>query len=447
MTLSLTPLPLSDLPIFEAKTAQYHLFYAPACVVITPPDQAESFSRAILNHDLGGVWAKTLRNHAQQAIIQHQQQATGKFAPECLTLYLHNQCNLACAYCYTDPLHQSAPKLDPQAIESAGELVAQNCQRKNLPFTVVFHGGGEPSLFTNQVDEALNILKTIAQRHGLRMFRYIATNGVMSDDKARWLASRFDLIGLSCDGTPDIHNRQRPLFGGGASSASLERTAHILREMSHPFHVRLTITRDTIHQQSDSVAYICTHLMPDEIHLEPVYMGGKTDTSLAVDEAILFVDGFLEAQAVAHRHGIPVTFSGGRLKDIHGGYCHVFRNVLNIIPDGNITACFKETRGESVNQAGLGMGAWHPQTGIALDTIHIKKIAKKLSDFPSGCADCFNRFHCTRACPDGCALDDTHNPSGTFRCMIQQKLAYHTIFATAEQLWHKSDGRIMGVIL
>jgi len=67
--------------------------------------------------------------------------AGGTFLPECLTLYMNNECNLRCVYCHTDPTSQPAARLELDTIAAAGEVVAENCRKKNRPFYVVFHGG------------------------------------------------------------------------------------------------------------------------------------------------------------------------------------------------------------------------------------------------------------------------------------------------------------------
>jgi uncharacterized protein len=421
-------------------------------VVIAMPEEVDSLIESLLDGSHAPIWGGVLHDYAIRAITSMRQLAENPFAPECLTLYLHNQCNLACAYCYTNPVYHPSQHLDPHIIRAGAQLVAKNCQQKGLPFTAVFHGGGEPSLFQDEVNEALGIIEEIAKKYALPIFRYIATNGVMPEAKVRWLASRFDLIGLSCDGTPDIQNRQRPTHGGGGSSATLEKTAHLLNRMGKPFHVRTTITHDIMRDQPAIADYLCKTLSPQEIHFEPVYYGGKTDvhSALVVDEIQTFVDHFFEAQGVARHYRIPLTCSSSRLNDIHGAYCHVFRQVLNLVPDGIATACFKLTRADDIQQMGLGIGTFEPESGFELDRAHITHLRHQLSTLPDVCATCFNRFHCTRACPDTCLIAPNANPAHTFRCGIQKALAYRTIHTIADDLWQKTvnaGGLINGIIL
>ena len=440
-----------DLPVFRAQTPDYALFYAPGCVVVADHGVADALAESIRSDAPVDQWVIALRRQAESALHDWERQITAPFAPECLTLYLYNQCNLRCTYCYTGPEHQPDTRLDRAAIGAAAEQVAAHCQAAGLPFTVVMHGGGEPTLYQDELDAALAVVDQVAQRYGLAQFRYIATNGMLSEARVGWLVDHFDLIGLSCDGPPQIHDRQRPAAGGQGSSAAVARTAALLRRAGKPFHVRATITPETFAQQPDIAAYICRELAPQEIHFEPVYMGGKTaaDGAFAVSAAQAFVTHFLAAQAVAQEYGIPLSCSGSRVGAIHGAYCNVFRGVVNLVPPGMATACFKLTGEQAVREAGAVMGAFDPaEQRFTLDVPQIHSLRQILSTLPETCTDCFNRFHCTRGCPDHCPLEASAGETAPgFRCELQKRLATHTIRAAADRLWHhrmESEHAILG---
>jgi uncharacterized protein len=443
----LQPLPPFDTPIFWENGAAYTLFYAPGCAVVTAPGAAGDFARTLSGRGALSPWGTTLRDHAARALDTAARQQAEPFQPECLTLYLHNECNLACAYCYTDPAYGPAARLDPEAVVAAGRQVAENCRHKGLPLTVVFHGGGEPLLFEDQVQRTLAALGEVAAAYDLELFRYVATNGVMPAPKAAWLADHFDLVGLSCDGPPEIQDRQRARYGGGPTSATLERTARILRAYPRPFHVRATITAATLHRQSEIADYICTHLQPDEIHFEPVYSGGKTESAIQADQAEAFVSHFLAAQRAARQAGVPLTCSGSRLGSIHGPFCQVLRHVLNLVPPATATACFKTTDTFQAEAAGNVVGALNTGTGeFEIDHRRVEALRQRLGAVPNGCADCFNRYHCARDCPDSCLLgDDLPSPEPGFRCRVQNRLAYTRIRQEADALWSAAQANGMDI--
>jgi len=492
------PVGAAGRPIFRWDRPEYAMFYAPGCLCVAEWTDAARFEAAILAQgggsprcarndsncarndrtgprndrncprqvgDSGGAnlpgpfsegqqdrevtWEAKLWQRADQAIAEARRWQEEPFSPECLTLYMNNECNLGCVYCHTDPLPAPAPRLGLPAIAAAAEVVAGNCQRKGRPLYGVFHGGGEPTLDRRQVEQALVLLEKAATAHGVGLFRYVATNGVMSEEKAAWLARHFDLVGLSCDGPPEIQNRQRPRINGRATAPVVERTARILQAEGCPYHLRTTITAATLHRQAEIADYACHQFSPEEIHFEPVYLGGRTTpaSGLAAHQAGEFVAHFLQARAIAGQHGILLMTSGSRPGAIHGPYCHVFRHTLNLVPGDMATACFKVTGAPQVEARGVTIGALNRETGcFGIDHPRVQALRQQLDVAPAYCADCFNRYHCVRECPDRCPLDTAPHPNPlpvgarehtppSFRCLMQKALAYAILRETADRLW------------
>jgi sulfatase maturation enzyme AslB (radical SAM superfamily) len=268
----------------------------------------------------------------------------------------------------------------------------------------------------------------------------------MSEEKARWLAGRFDLVGLSCDGPPEIQNRQRPRWGGGSTARVVERTGHVLREEGCRYHLRTTITAATLSRLAEIVAFLCHQFKPEEIRLEPVYVGGRTGpvAGLVAHHADEFVTNFLEARQIARKHGVLLMTSGSRPGSIHGPYCHVFRHVVNLVPGGLATACFKITQAAQVKEKGAAMGGLNEDTGrFEIDPLRVQVLRQELDVTLPECAACFNLYHCTRECPDLCPLDDNScleydvfKPG--FRCQAQKVLTYSTLIEAAGRLWSEA---------
>ena len=102
------------------------------------------------------------------------------YAPECLTVYVNNQCNLRCRYCYSLSAGNPDEEVSESGVRSAVKLVAGRCAAGNIPFTLAFHGGGDPALNPERVDRFLDIASQEAGEFGLRPRTYIATNGAVS---------------------------------------------------------------------------------------------------------------------------------------------------------------------------------------------------------------------------------------------------------------------------
>lgn len=419
-------------PVFYYPRGKYTLFYAPGYLVVT--NQGEAFAASLAQpHNAPWPEVGLLLSYAQMAQTTWTAVLQRPFAPVCLTLYLHNECNLRCSYCYANPSPQVSTRLELPAVQAATKLVIANCQAQGQPFTLVCHGGGEPTLHHHLLRRLLKEVERMVEACGLSMFRYVATNGVMSSAKARWLAEQFDLIGLSCDGPEMIQVAQRPLWGGESSTPFVERTAEIIHQAGKPLHVRVTITPASAPYQSEVAAYLCQVIRPAEIHVEPVYQGGRARLQDGLTSVEWFVPEFLRAREVAGQYGVSWRISSSRPGDIHGPYCHLFRDVLNLVPGGVATACFKAS---SAVQAGLqDVAIGEVGNGrFMLNNAHIDHLRQTLHPLPTACQDCFNQYHCTRACPDSCALSGA-NPIGTFRCRMNQQLLATHLLKTAETLW------------
>jgi uncharacterized protein len=421
------------------------LFYAPGWLVAVPLEQTAAFMEALHSASQGeGQQADELHQHASQAQRHWTELHTRPFQPLCLTLYLNDTCNLNCSYCFSAPSLRAPVHLSLEAIQAAAGIVAGNCQASQKPFTVVFHGGGEPTLEHALIFQTLGWLEQLAARSGLPLFCYLATNGVMSASLAERLAARFDLFGLSCDGASDIQELQRPLRKPGPHSSSwyVEQTAQTVHDAGKPLHVRVTVTPKTLLRQAEVAEYICRQLQPQEIHAEPIYLRGRAGaaTGFETNQAEAYVSAFFEAKRVAGQYGVKWLASGSRPSEVHGAYCHVWRDVLNLTPEGVATACFTLAHAEDIYERDVDLGCWDDSASrLTLDQGRVEAVRRTLSREPQACLTCFNRYHCARQCPDVCLLDPQATTGG-FRCRVQALMTDKLIQRTAESLF--ADGAL-----
>jgi sulfatase maturation enzyme AslB (radical SAM superfamily) len=291
----------------------------------------------------------------------------------------------------------------------------------------VVHGGGEPTLHWSLLRDVESVTRTIAGELGIDWWGYIATSGVMSEDKAAWLGDHFGLVGLSCDGPADVQDRQRPTMGGSPTSEVVRRTAAILSGRNAGLSVRVTITPETVRRQAEIVRFVHGTLGANDIRLEPAYRaGGSRQRAFAVDDAALFVEAFQQAEAVAERLGCSLSVSGVRLDEIHGPYCNVLRDVLHLTPDGAATACFLCTDSRLPTDSAMAIGRVDPATGsFLLDDERVAQIRRRATQIPGRCESCLNIYHCARECPDVCPVvgeEDEPGRAGGFRCRVQKLL-------------------------
>ena len=446
-------IPDGPLPVFLSAENGRAVFYAPrfACVVPekrvpalvwlvqarrneTPEQDVPRFLRDA---------AARLAAAAQSARDEAETEARRPFDPECLTLFLNNSCNLQCRYCYSAPSGGDSAFLSSEAVEAAARTVAESCAARNRPLTVAFHGGGEPTWNPAHLRHLLAIAQTVAREQTVELRTYLATNGVVAEEEAQWLAQNIDQIGLSCDGPPRIQDVQRPARGGSPTSAAVERTARILRRSGKPFHVRVTLAAETLGEQAAIVEYLVARYAPAEIRLEPVYVNPSGANVPARDLAARFADGFLEARRVAAAGPTRVVTSLTRPGSLYGRYCNALRHVVNLVPGDVATGCFLDSREEDVERHRMKTGAMDRQTGrFVLDRERIRALARCGSAIPADCRDCLCAYQCTHGCPDVCAFPRAPIPGraeerlvDSFRCRAHRLLMTELILETADRAW------------
>lgn len=403
------PLPCASGPLFRLRGDDFNLYYAPGYLLRAAPDLVPLVEERIVDsHAEPNVpEVDTLLAFSSRAKREWNDLLERPYQPQSLHLYLNRRCQLACQYCFSDlPDRMDFSELSMDAVRAGVNLAAKNCAEKNLPLTVVFHGGGEPVLSWRLIEALQPELRKAADAYGIPLFRYIATNGVMTEERARWLARSVDLAGISMDGPPDLQSVQRPFRGSGGDATSIIlRTARILRENGVPLHVRVTLTGASALRQAEICRYLCENVFPRVVGVEPVYLGGRADSSMLIRNENLdgLIESFFEARAEAQRYGAVWQVSGARPSEIHGPYCNVFRQVLQLVPEGVASACFKDVSAAGTCERGTAIGLFNGD--LRLDDERVNALRAAFSR-PRECEACFLGYHCAYNCPNACLLKD-----------------------------------------
>ncbi|MHC1783650.1 MAG: hypothetical protein AB9891_13000 [Anaerolineaceae bacterium] len=444
----------TNYPIFHFQGNHARYYYTPGIIVRVRLDHVESFERRLMN----GASSTTAMDEDQKfgAIIDAARKAETQlckikntlYTPKCLTIYLNQKCNLDCQYCFSDLNFDNKMVVSLPAIYSALELVAGCCGRDGDPLTVGFHGGGEPILSWEIIDQIQPYLLDLSVKYGTKLFRYLSTNGVMTEKRAQWLAKSVDMVGLSCDGPPDIQTMQRPIRGRSRNTSSyyVERTGEILNESGVALQVRVTLTRNSFCKQEEICEYICNNFHPQSIHVEPVYFGGKArSTSLLHEEDVdCFVESYLKARMVANSYGSTWELSGTRMNSIHVAYCNIFRQVLQLVPGDSATACFKTINSQQTEGMNFNIGRFDPKNDrFVIDNSRIDKLRKSYQ-LPDLCRDCFISYHCTHNCPNACPLNQTSGAD--FLCKLNKNIAFDELNKYMKIL-DKSSEPISGYVI
>jgi len=430
----------ATLPIFRLRAGGDVVFYAPGHAVRVPQALAAEVEAAVTSGSDCAIprareLARQVEEHGRAAERAWRNLSERPFTPECLTLILSNRCDLACRYCYAAGRRDgNGVALPEAAAEGAARLVARHRAASSRPLTVVFHGGGEPTLEWELLVQLHAMVGRIARERGIPVWIHLATHGAIDEMRARWLAAHIDHVGLSCDGPPDIQDAQRRA-PAAATSGPVERTARILRESGTAFTVRVTVTPATVDRQEEIVEYVRQRLGACRVRLEPVYRGrGAGGAHFSPSDAGRFATQYIRAAEAAKAHGCEVETSGARPGEIHGPYCNSLRGVVQVGPGGVASACFLDAGNGPPRGPDLVYGRVDQETGeMAIDARRAAAIRHAATTVPEYCFGCINVYHCARGCPDVCLASNAGDSGGNgFRCRVQRTLAMWRIRLMAE---------------
>jgi len=437
------------IPVFRADRGAWSYFYAPGMPVRVAKKDAAKIVRSLGKKGGGGVAdpferaAAALEGSALRALRQYDSAFHSSFSPECLTVLISRTCPMACSYCFSGSEKRPTAVLDDETFLRAARWLVKNCRRKGKDFVLVIHGGGEPTVHMEKVRRFHCEAQALAREHGVGFFSYIATSGLLSPEDAAWLGRHFSLVGLSCDGPPRYQNRQRPRAGGAGTSDWIERSARIINREGGRLSMRVTVTPSSLDGLESIVRYGKNTLGIVDIRVEPVYRQARGGFSPA--DSPRFVRAFRRAAKLARDLGVHLDFSGARPREVHGAFCQIFRNVLQLNPDGTLSSCFLAMEEGDPRIIGCSKGR---DGGLGIKRNSLRTLAEKLPLSPARCLDCVNRVHCARDCPDQCYLDGREGQSragriaegGGFRCRVQRALTEQWIFDNAVPLPSAAQG-------
>ncbi len=364
------------------------------------------------------------------------------FQPVCLTVYLGHHCNLSCDYCYI-PNKVPGTGIDPAAVLAAARIVARNCHQRKHPFILGFHGGNEPLLNPELMEESLRICRAVAAEYHLKVMAYCTTNGVVSEQVAIRAAGFLQGITLSWDGPPEFHDRHRVRPDGSSTCDVVERTAALLLKKlpADSIRVRCTVTRESAPHLTEITRYFHRNGIGN-IHFYPVFpdFSRKTNRESAPDPAE-FVEHFLRVKLRALDWKVTIGYSGSRLGEFHDRYCTILQDNLTITPDGYLTACFLVSTPALKNSAGFFYGYFDKSSGgLIMDREKLDRFFGRMK-VPGRCVDCFNWLHCAKGCPGVCPLNGDQSPE-QFDCTIERRIGLANILLAAgyrEELAKLSD--------
>ena len=156
-------------------------------------------------------------------------------------------CNLDCPYCFylhkTDLLaHERNARIDDRLLETH---IRQYIEAQTGDEVIFSWQGGEPTVMGLGFFRRVVELQARHRKPGQRIENDLQTNGLLLDDEwVAFLKTHGFVVGLSVDGTRELHDRYRPTKGGEPSFDRTLAAAARLAAAEVPFSLLCVVNRD-----------------------------------------------------------------------------------------------------------------------------------------------------------------------------------------------------------
>ena len=346
-----------------------------------------------------------------------------------ITLYLTTRCNLKCSYCYT--YRSKAIKKEHQTLDFNFAKKGIDDFFRDYPSRHIrFYSIGEPTL---EFELMKNITEYARNKAGEKLVIELQTNGMFSDEIATWISKNVNILWISCDGPPKIHNLQRPTLNNGTSSMQVERRLKYFNNINNmQVGVRTTLTTPMITKQMDVLNYF-KNIGIKYINVHPACCSveDKAYKTMFEWDPIEFASHFLDTHIKAKKYDIFYNcFYIVNFDEETRHACRACVPYPQLTTDGYVACCdygqFGPEYSPGIFQQ-LIYGKYIPEKNIIeYDEDKIHKIRSRCVEnlIKGPCLGCDYIRHCAGGCL-GEALNETGNMMGIHKknCIITKYLA------------------------
>lgn len=352
----------------------------------------------------------------------------GHWRKQMISILVTNRCNMACKYCYLGDTNVKERKEKRTVNLNFAKKAIKDYFSVQARPAVRFFADGEPTLEFDIIRELHDYAESIT--NNVSYFE-LQSNGFFSPEIAEWVRDNIDIVFISCDGMPCVHDMQRVSRNGVSTSEVIERNIKILNQNPKcQVGARATITKYNVYKQKEMIDYFYSLgvriLFSDKV-FAPI--GGSSE-EFNIDYKT-FVDEYVEARDYAkEKYGDDFFYGTMYSANFDEEVIYACRSCLptpHVTPDGYITCCDMCVTADDTSMHELIYGVYDEK----LDTIFYDQAAiehirtRKAENIPE-CRNCEVRNYCAGACL-GEALNETGSLYGV------KKEACDAI----KYLWHR----------
>jgi len=269
-----------------------------------------------------------------------------KPALEMIVLFVTNQCNLTCSYCYerASGLH-NMENLDMETLKETIVYFIKNFDYQNRINICFF--GGEPLLNFSLIKESITVLEEIGNQHDIRFNYSLTTNGTLLNDEIINFIIRHNInIGISIDGPEIVHDLHRKyLDGRGSYRSIIENVAQLANYCDITARVTITDYRVDLIELYQELENVGFSTMKTECVVNPKFKISSDEFQYFRGNLQLFADYFI--RNLKQRKIVNYADFLAVLKTLHLGAmpkffpCNTGLNQYSVATDGSIYFCHR----------------------------------------------------------------------------------------------------------
>lgn len=320
-------------------------------------------------------------------------------------LFVSQECNLACTYCYGDGGEYRKSK------RNMDETTARNFVDKFLtgdsPTYSVNFFGGEPFLNFNLMQKVVAYAKEKGAERGFTVSFKVTTNGtVWSDRIKKFVDEEIDNLTVSLDGPQEINDAQRPPLGNYSSYQKTIGTIDELKAIKDKrYTIRTILTKQSCEQLDEVYSHNSALVSPGGVGMTIVDVDDDNPLALSDDDYRKVTDGIIrkntESLKSLAESNTPTfneyTYQLCELllfRKYRPNPCNAGRTVIAIAADGDIYPCHR-----FVGYDQFRVGNVNDEQPLNDDYFQVTKTFKETSvDANEHCSGCWARYLCGGNC-------------------------------------------------